>query len=164
MEYLRLDTKGYAATMAQALAILHWRAKLDANDVEFVLGSAPEFPTPPTPEELWASSYDDLKFVIKGLNLNHTAVGMWLLDFDQCQSFPEGQQGVEQLVKGFYHNDPYYPRPVSTHQRDVELWHIFKSFYLEASACLTDSSMPKDFIEAVEVEGQRRRNGGSIFQ
>lgn len=35
-EVLVLDVKMYAETMAEALALMHWGAKIDANDVEFV--------------------------------------------------------------------------------------------------------------------------------
>lgn len=41
MEWLRLDTQLFAQAMAQTLAIVHWKAGLDANDMEFVLGSSP---------------------------------------------------------------------------------------------------------------------------
>lgn len=37
MRSLGLDAKAYAETMAEALAIMHWSAGIDANDVEFVL-------------------------------------------------------------------------------------------------------------------------------
>ena len=40
-EELCLDIRSYATEMAIGLALCHWRAKVDANDVEFVLGSAP---------------------------------------------------------------------------------------------------------------------------
>lgn len=38
MEDLGLDTQTFALAMANALAIMHWQAKIDAADVEFVLG------------------------------------------------------------------------------------------------------------------------------
>ncbi|KAK9790488.1 putative DUF3669 domain-containing protein [Seiridium cardinale] len=39
---LELDVPGYATAIARALAFMHWAAKIDANDVEFVLASAPD--------------------------------------------------------------------------------------------------------------------------
>ncbi|KAL8932898.1 MAG: hypothetical protein Q9216_006622 [Gyalolechia sp. 2 TL-2023] len=164
MEYLRLDTEQYAIAMARALAILHWKAGVDANDVEFVLGSSLTFPCPPTAKDLRALNYDTVRFVTEGLDFHHRSVGMWILDFDQCQFFAENDEGVQQLMKGFYHNDPYYPRPSSTNQKDMALWKAFKGAYLEASALLTSTALPKAFIEAVEAEGQKRRDGGSMFQ
>jgi hypothetical protein len=37
MEVLGLDVKAYTETMAEALALMHWGARIDANDVEYVL-------------------------------------------------------------------------------------------------------------------------------
>lgn len=37
MEKIRPKTHDYAITLADALAFLYWAAKVDANDVEFVL-------------------------------------------------------------------------------------------------------------------------------
>jgi hypothetical protein len=52
----------------------------------------------------------------------HRSTGMWLLDFNQChqcQKFAEGAEGVLQLQKAFYFNDPYYPQPISDDPRDL---------------------------------------------
>jgi len=83
MEHLKLDTAMYAVTMARALAVMHWTAGIDANDVEFVLGSSPA----------------------------NNSISIWLLDFNQCKEFEHNSQGLKQLVDGFWWNDPYYPRP-----------------------------------------------------
>jgi hypothetical protein len=58
-----LPTDEYALVMADALAILYWHAKTDANDVEFVL-------TPPRADE------DAFQSDFLG------AHRVWLLDFD----------------------------------------------------------------------------------
>jgi hypothetical protein len=52
MEDLGLDTVEYARIMASALAILHWEAGLDADEVEFVLGRSPAISMAPTADEL----------------------------------------------------------------------------------------------------------------
>ncbi|KAI4247267.1 MAG: hypothetical protein L6R40_001610 [Gallowayella cf. fulva] len=52
MEHLRLDTERYSTILARALAILHWKAGLDANDVEYVLGSSPMIMTAPTANDM----------------------------------------------------------------------------------------------------------------
>lgn len=41
MEDLELDIRHYARLMAEALADLYWRARVDANAVEFVLAPSP---------------------------------------------------------------------------------------------------------------------------
>ncbi|KAI5236460.1 hypothetical protein E4T42_09454 [Aureobasidium subglaciale] len=118
-------------------------ANIDANDVEFILGSS---------RQDLSSSQDQ----------GHS-VSIWLLDFNQCRKFNEDKAGLKLLVDGFWMNDPYYPRPSSTDKRDKVLWTLFSSKYLDASALLTDGKMPRQFIEGVEEEGYRRRERPSIF-
>lgn len=107
MEHLKLDTKMYATTMARALAIMHWAAGVDANDVEFVLGSSPakNLTAKPTAEELEAC---DMHSAAKWyhFDLQHRSISIWLLDFNQCKRFENNAQGLKQLVDGFYWNDP----------------------------------------------------------
>lgn len=164
MEFLRLDIVLYAETLAQTLAIIHWKAKLDGNDVEFVFGSAPRQKRRPTTAELEATNSIDVDKLVSEVDFRHRSIGIWLLDFDQCKDFPENLDGVKQLERSFYFNDPYFPRPISGHPKDVALWNTFKESYLVTSAALTTSDMPKQFIDAVEAEGRKRRGGGSMFQ
>ncbi|KAK7184323.1 hypothetical protein PSPO01_09700 [Paraphaeosphaeria sporulosa] len=37
MEALGIDARSYVKAMAEALAMMHWGARIDANDVGFVL-------------------------------------------------------------------------------------------------------------------------------
>jgi hypothetical protein len=67
MEALGLDTKAYAETMADALALMHWVAEIDANDVEFVLA-------PPREDQ----SSEKPVFQSECLRRH----SMWILDFD----------------------------------------------------------------------------------
>ncbi|EXJ72175.1 uncharacterized protein A1O5_04679 [Cladophialophora psammophila CBS 110553] len=165
MEYLQLDTGIWAGVMAQTLAVLHWRARIDANDVEFVLGRTPGLDIAPATPQSETRGWKHSGFNnIFSFEVHQRSMGVWLLDFDQCQTFPESAAGVKQLEKAFYFNHPYYPRPVSKHPNDMALWETFKAAYLQASACLTQTEMPGLFIEAVEDEGRRRAAGGSIFQ
>jgi hypothetical protein len=164
MEYLRLDTAVYAESMAESLAILHWKAGVDANDVEFVLGSSPRVKMSPSVSDIQNASKEEAAALGQAYDFEHRSVGMWLLDFDQCQSFSWDKQGVQQLMKGFYFNDPYYPRPSSKSEKDQMLWVRFKERYLEVSQIITpDSEMPEQFINAVEAEGKRRSQAGSMF-
>ncbi|KIX98171.1 uncharacterized protein Z520_06251 [Fonsecaea multimorphosa CBS 102226] len=164
MEYMQLDIGTWARDMARTLAVLHWRAQVDANGVEFVLGR-----TGDVEAEFRAISLSGMRDrlvdrpnVFK-FELSSQSMGVWLLDFDQCRTFPESPEGVKQLQRAFYLNDPYYPRPVSKHPNDVALWETFKAAYLQASAFLKPQSrMPRLFIQAVEEEGRRRAAGGSV--
>jgi hypothetical protein len=142
MEDIGLDTHHYAKIMARTLAALHWTAKIDANDIEFVLGTT-------------ASS---AKSCIRE-NGGDEEVGVWVLDFNQCSSFEEGTvNGIKKLVDGYYWNDPYYPRPdLKNHKKDAALWKTFKVTYLEASKILIgETGLLYDFITAVEREGEKR--------
>lgn len=160
MEHLKLDTRMYATTMARALATMHWAAGVDANDVEFVLGSSPckNLTAKPTMEELEASDMHSAAKLYQ-FDLWHRAISIWLLDFNQCKKFEHNAQGLKQLVDGFYWNDPYYPRPGSRHQDDKHLWEVFRDAYLEASDVLGGGSMARDFVTTVEVRGSRRSGG-----
>ncbi|KAL4881648.1 zinc finger protein-domain-containing protein [Aspergillus karnatakaensis] len=109
----REDIIGYARTMADALAVMHWVAEVDGNDVEFVL-AAPNNKSGQT----WSN--------VLGKHQ------MWLLDFDLVRTITLDEQGVEQAAKAFCKNDPFFPRPASL------LWRAFSQQYLATSAhCLT---------------------------
>ncbi|KAI4716225.1 spermine/spermidine synthase [Aureobasidium sp. EXF-10727] len=138
MEHLFLPIPTYITTLANSLALIHWTAHLDANDVEFVLGTS-------------------------RLHTQGHSIAIWLLDFNQCQTFSRDETGLKQLVDAFWWNDPYYPRPGGEDQRDGVWWTMFLSRYLDASRLLTDSEMPGQFIRAVEEEGHRRRTRPSLF-
>lgn len=145
IEDLGLDTHLYARIMARSLALLHWAARNDANDVEFILGT-----TASSASSCIQNIGDDLE------------VGMWLLDFNQCQKLDEDlDKRIKQLVGGFFWNDPYYPRPDSEgNKNDVALWTTFKETYLEVGEAILhgtrEEDHPASFIAAVEMEGQNR--------
>jgi hypothetical protein len=116
MEGLGLNVKSYAEAMAEALALMHWGAKIDANDVEFVL--AP--PRVGAPSPAFQSDYLGAHF-------------LWILDFDCCRPIQVDEAGVEQACVTFYKNDPFYPRPGTGEAADEELWMVFKRRFLESS-------------------------------
>lgn len=161
MERLMLSTTYFAELMAQALAILHWRAGLDANDVEFVFGSSPQVAEMPTSEDLAHVDKDAAATLFRS-DFQHRTISVWLLDFNQCQSFNKDKNGLKQLVDAFYWNDPYYPRPTSTNSKDKDLWKAFAKHYLAVSAEFNGSSMPQAFIKEVEERG-KKRSGNAFF-
>ncbi len=164
MEEFGLDTAGFARTMATSLAVMHWKAGIDADDVEFVLGRAPITTMAPTAADLEAvGSESPSGRQLLTFDSQQRSLGVWLLDFNQCQKFADSDVGIQQLQRAFYFNDPYYPRPVSDHPNDKALWNTFKQAYLHASERLTYRDWPRRFIEAVELEGWRRASSGSMF-
>jgi hypothetical protein len=102
------DLHQYARTMAEALAMMHWIAGIDANDVEFVLAPCNGNDSAP----------------INNILGRHS---MWMLDFDLCRNMAMDENGVGKAVKAFWGNDPFYPRPGKA------LWHIFREQYIHTS-------------------------------
>ncbi len=148
IEDLALDCALYARTMAETLAVLYWKAHIDANDVEFVLAPPPKAGHSTSFEEPLAHHSD-----IRSLSLGEHAV--WILDFDCCKPIPLDDKGVDQAVSAFYRNDPYYPRPGSGDAKDQALWIVFKDRFLEASAALLEpgsleARLPALWVERVE--------------
>lgn len=145
---LGIETTQYARSMAIALAVMHWHSRLNARDVEFVLGGQP------------AKTHYPKTTTTKITNNNPSspttpnggarkAVSLWLLDFNQCREISMDHKGVDEAVDAFCVNDPYYPRP----SVDEQLWIVFRDQYLSASAVIMDgtdhSSLPGLFVQGV---------------
>ncbi|TCD63580.1 hypothetical protein EIP91_005219 [Steccherinum ochraceum] len=73
-----------ARGMGEILAKLHYKARVDGRDIEFVLGGT--------------GGADFTYFII---------------DFNQVRAWTKGSD-VAMLVSSFFDNDPYYPRPIPT--------------------------------------------------
>lgn len=152
MEALNLDINHFAEIMANALAVLHWEVKIDAADVEFVLGSAPTetHHRAPTFEQLKKMKPDSSTYSIgSGLTFYARVVHLWLLDFNRCKEIDMNEVGVDAAVEAFVLNDRYYPRP-SVHKK---LWDLFSKQYLRTSARIIGEAeyleLPSKFIEKV---------------
>lgn len=138
MEALDLDTNAYAETMTDALALMHWGAKIDANDVEFVLAPSREIQPSGSP----VSRSDHLG--------SHS---MWILDFDCCRDLSMDDAGIEQACAAFHKNDPFYPRPGSDEAADERLSVIFKKRFLQTSGTmLGEGSEDKRYLAEKLVE------------
>lgn len=157
-EDLRLPILEYAHAMAEMLAMLHWMAKIDANDIEFVLGGVQ------TKTEIIHRGY------------SHDFMGphsLWVLDFDCCKPLTMDDAGIDQAASAFLRNDPYYPRPsssASTSSPDGTLWAEFRTRYLEYSKNIitgqdvADLHLPERFIARVSdmhEDGRGRKLPGS---
>ena len=126
----------HAETMAEAIAVMHWIAGIDAGDVEFVLGAPRSDATAHTVED--TSPLPD-----------HT---LWMLDFDLCKRLELTESGMQEAARAFLRNDPYCPRP-----RQL-LWTRFRQAYLAASRTIMaqaadqeNALLPLKFIESVEA-------------
>ncbi|KAK2029627.1 hypothetical protein LX32DRAFT_693079 [Colletotrichum zoysiae] len=151
MESLDLDLQSYALAMADTLAFLHWSARVDANDVEFVLAQG----RPHATLDAQATSSGSADFRSGALG-SHS---MWILDFDCCRRMSMDEAGVKQACKSFWRNDPYYPRPGSDNKNDQRLWDVFQGRFLETSGRLLEGEreavrqLPQRLIELI---GQTR--------
>ena len=149
MEDLELDISAIATEMAIGLAMLHWEAKIDAMDTEFVLGRSATWNTGAVqPEE------DALPKAEKSVNFRRRDIHLWMLDYDKATAIELTEEDViQKLVPGFMGNDPYFPMP----NVDEELWGVFSAAYLKASATMLRARkaskmvkrLPKKFLEGV---------------
>lgn len=157
MQELELDTMGFASAMAHALAAMHWKAKIDAADVEFVLGGPPSLAHEalPTSQHISEQLQSPTESVYgQTVTSEYVVTHVWLLDFNQCQPMAMDGAGVDQAVKCFLDNDPYYPRPsVGTPgDRDEKLWARFEEVYLTVSYQLIDvgnEKLPQLFMRRI---------------
>ena len=121
-----------------------------AADVEFILGGAPCLAQEPPPKRATLKEMDEgSSTFLDPVQLQSAATHIWLLDFNQCQSISMDLKGVEQAVKRFFDNDPYYPLPLAaTGSTDERLWKLFARRYLETNDqnCW---NLPHRFIDGV---------------
>ncbi|KAK0609631.1 hypothetical protein DIS24_g12301 [Lasiodiplodia hormozganensis] len=160
---LEMNTFELAGCMAGALAAMHWKAKIDARDVEFVLGTAPiAYPAKPlTSVELAnmeLNTYTEMR-VFTGLSYVQRTTHLWVLDFNQCQPISMDEAGVSQAVEAYMINDPYYPRPPVEDDdgHDSRLWSTFAIRYVRISDQILRKnpelrSFPRLFINKVMEE------------
>ncbi|KAF5963304.1 triacylglycerol lipase II precursor [Fusarium coicis] len=147
---LGLDVQNYTKVMAEGLAFLHWVARIDANDVEFVLARSRS--------TLYSRPYSPFDTTIFGTH------SMWIIDFDCCNPVTMDESGAATAAECFWRNDPYYPRPGSAETSDQELWCAFKDHYLEVSGEMLKKEeqsvkgLPKLLISIVE-EGPKFTKG-----
>jgi hypothetical protein len=150
-----VDTLAYAGIMAETLAMMHWGAQTDANDVEFVLASPPVSTSTPPAEAL-----DSTTFSSETLGEH----AMWVLDFDCANIISMDEAGVDQAVAAFWRNDPYYPRPGGSNEHEKLLWKTFRTRFLEASLAVLrwDNPdclhLPGLLMDKIEEEADLRRD------
>ena len=144
---LDLDKTLLADEMAIALAIIHWQAKVDAMDAEFVLGSARAAPLGTRrPCDLVEKPH---KVDVLPLDFNKRSIHVWVLDFDMSSRIELTSNDVDKyLVPAFIGNDTYYPRP----DVDTELWTRFSKTYLNASRLvLRNKQVSSQAMELPEI-------------
>lgn len=141
MEELHIDAALYARIMAETLAYLYWTARIDANDVEFVLA-------PPRHDGV-STTARTMPSPVLGEHC------LWLLDFDCCRVMSEDEMGVRQAVKAFLKNDPFCPRLGRQDERDRGLWREFRERFLGSSEAIlgregAGARLPGLWVDLVE--------------
>lgn len=139
----------YVKLMAEALAMMHWVAGIDGNDIEFVLApprddNSLDSTIPPTPVDLETDSYIE-------------AHSLWILDFDLCKEMAMDSKGMKQAAIAFWRNDPYYPRPGRSLEKDKSLWTVFREHYIQTSENYIDVMVDEP------TEAERRRGLSKQF-
>lgn len=129
---------------------------MDAADVEFVLGTAPEKLAVKAVE---IKNLPPRSSTAAPLNFKRRLVHLWLLDFNQCREITLDDRGVTQAINAYWQNDPYYPRPCSPGHPDQAIWDLFSMAYVEHSDLIaTDvnvSSLARKFIDGLVTEAVR---------
>lgn len=163
---LALDTEALARRMGSALAVLHWGAKTDARDVEFVLGSSTKKTIAAKP-----ISTKDLKpFTYTGPSTDQIEdffcrmTELFVLDFNQVRTITMDDEGVAMAVEAWRLNDPYYPKPLRQTAAERHVWKAFVISYLAASQAVMSLqgcqgialALPRKFILGItEVEREK---------
>ncbi|KAJ5332217.1 hypothetical protein MYU51_007469 [Penicillium brevicompactum] len=125
MRDIGIDTIRLASALGNAFAIMHWGAGVNGDDVEFVLGTTAEGPTPV---------------------FQKRAVGLFLLDFGQCDAvdLAQDREDVYQAFRGAMvtgDNQYFIPRPTQP-----ALFAAFKEGYVETgNVILVDKGLDSRF-------------------
>jgi hypothetical protein len=136
------DIMAYSRTMADTLAFMHWVARNDGNDIEFVLAA---------PNSISGGGFGRKRTWNNALGPHE----IWMLDFDLARPMTMDEQGVRQAVEAFWKNDPFCPRP----NKHSSIWKAFREQYLSTSkehilaTGLRDrlqDTLPGQFIRLVE--------------
>lgn len=130
LEHLGVDPVPFALAMADAMAVLHGVAKIDAKHIKFVVGSPPSDKsrrwTPLTSAEVnklppCTSTYER----VTARDSTRRVLTLWVLGFDACRSISMDDAGVRAAVDAFGETEPYCPRPKGG------LWGVFERRYRE---------------------------------
>ncbi|KAL1798440.1 hypothetical protein ACET3X_002477 [Alternaria dauci] len=178
IEELELDAADFATCIAETLAIMHWACQLDGNDVEFVLGSAPDYVAEPhlfqqenlSPNMIAKMKPNTSTWDAALKNFHKRTTHIWMLDFNRCATFAPTQDGLKQLVHSFFRNDPYFPRPHAELEKDQYLWDAFcKSYLATAQMCVSKGKLPEKyanlpalFLNMVGVEQKKKMDARGV--
>ncbi|KAK3939265.1 hypothetical protein QBC46DRAFT_438214, partial [Diplogelasinospora grovesii] len=172
MKDLDLATAEMCRSMAHALAVLHWHAKIDGMDIEFVLGSSPveeqKIRTEMTLPQVMALKPQTSTYEITTharADFKRSITSLWMIDFDDCSEISMDQQGVDKAVAAFMETNHYCPRPGTGDEFIDGLWASFSKLYISFSEKIFETiikkpwlnHLPQYFISSVEKAAIRRQ-------
>ena len=138
-EDLDLDLPSLTSEMAIGLAVIHWGAKVDGMDCEFVLGSSTTRPR----ETIQGFTRSCSPREVHEIDFKTRSTHLWVLDFDKSTPINCTKVDVDKkLVPSFLGNDPYFPRP----DVDPKLWSVFSDAYITASYAILKSHDAKQSV------------------
>ncbi|UNI22574.1 hypothetical protein JDV02_008450 [Purpureocillium takamizusanense] len=176
MQDLDINATDIARRMGEALAIMHWSARTDARDVEFVLGgSRPRVRlVQPGPAVAGAAGIPEQQQYTgpssRGFpDFLQRVTDLWVLDFDQVRPITMDLAGVVQAIEAARVNDPYFPRPLQGSTIEKQVWETFAKRYLDTSAFIIDFEglqndnelapyLPRWFISGLMGKEKRRQS------
>ncbi|KAK1540369.1 hypothetical protein CPAR01_06358 [Colletotrichum paranaense] len=167
--------------MAHDLGVMHWVAKIDGNDVEFVIGSFP------VAEQVVRTDYRLVDILaLKPMTSTHELLthklpdfgrrvtSLWMIDFDDCHDITMDDAGIDKAVKAFIETNHYCPRPNSGGDYIETMWKDFSSMYLSFSSTIMTKlgkknelgNLPAKFVERLKVTsiGSQPPNPGASPQ
>ncbi|KAI0179435.1 zinc finger protein-domain-containing protein [Hypoxylon sp. FL1284] len=159
-----LDYEGLAVSMGQALALIHWRARTDARDVEFVLGCSSTRMGANSGQAVSVEPGTSSNLENPGTeDLTRRETRLFVIDFNQVRDISMDDAGVELAVEAFFLNDPYYPRPREGSKLQQELWNSFVRNYLDTADVVLGIHndyriLPRKFISGV-IKRIAQKNG-----
>ena len=70
--------------------------------------------------------------------------------------------GVSAAVKAWSINDPYFPKPISDTQQEIDVWNMFALRYLEVATRILQKEtvaikkLPRKFLAGIEREHKHK--------
>ena len=119
-----MNVDAYAEEMAIGLAILHWKAEIDAQDTEFVIGRSAT--------KTFGTVYPNYESIQPPISttddFTQRETQLWMLDYDKCSRVDLQSKGsLSEVVDKYFvavtGNDPYFPHP----RLDIGLWRRFRA-------------------------------------
>lgn len=131
MRTLGLDVVGIARAMGHAMAVMHWGAGIDGEDIEIVLGT----------KAMSTSSQPDFQ---------NRKMRLFIIDFGQCSTVERSENGVHPMWGAIVANSPFCPKPEET-----EIWREFRTGYVISGreVCLSegiDTHLPGEVMDGIE--------------